>query len=73
MTSEYDWLVNNDPIIARELAAVHGGVPVPGSGFRVPGSGFRVPGYGSRLTDHELLQVRVGFGLESCDILGAKE
>lgn len=42
MTSEYDWLVSNDLIIARELASVHGGL-----WFRVVGLWFRVSGHQS--------------------------
>jgi hypothetical protein len=38
------WSVTT-PIIARELAAVHGRVPVPGFGFRVPGFGIRITGF----------------------------
>ena len=42
MTSEYDWLVSNDLIIARELASVHGGL-----WFRVVGLWFQVSGHQS--------------------------
>lgn len=43
------WSVTT-PIIARELAAVHGGVPVPDFGFRVSGYGSRAMNHGFLLT-----------------------